>query len=147
MLIGLNPLLGPELLQALRAMGHGDDIVLADANFPAERTARRLIRMDGCALAPVLTAVLSVLPLDRTEPHSVAAMEMVGDPGGREPIHQEIATLVSRAGQPAVALHYLERRAFYARASTAFVVVQTGERRFYGNVILRKGTIDTQGQA
>ena len=139
MLIGLDPLLGPDLLQALRAMGHGDDIVLADANFPAEATARRLIRIDGCPLAPVLTAVLSVLPLDRSERHAVAAMEVVGEPSRREAIHQEIATLVSKQGRPAVDVHYLERHAFYARARDAYAVVQTGERRFYGNVILRKG--------
>ncbi|MBV8664195.1 MAG: ribose ABC transporter [Hyphomicrobiales bacterium] len=147
MLIGLDPLLGPELLQALRAMGHGDDIVLADANFPAAATARRLIRLDGCTLARALTAVLSVLPLDRTEPHAAAAMEVVGDPLRRDAIHHEIATLLSREGRPAPELHYLERHAFYARARDAFAVVQTGERRFYGDVILRKGTVDAHGQA
>ena len=79
MLIGLDPVLGPVLLQALRAMGHGDDIVLADANFPDEATARRLVRGEGSDLAPLLTAVLSILPLDRTEPHAAVAMEVVGD--------------------------------------------------------------------
>jgi L-fucose mutarotase len=147
MLIGLDPLLGPELLHALRAMGHGDDIVLADANFPAAATARRLVRADGCDLARLLTAVLSVLPLDRTEPHAAVAMEVVGDPTRREPVHREIAALVSQKGQPAAELHYLERHAFYARAREAFAVVQTGEPRFYGNVILRKGTVDAQGKA
>jgi L-fucose mutarotase len=147
MLIGVDPLLGPELLHALRAMGHGDDIVLADANFPAEAAARRLIRVDGCDLARMLTAVLSVLPLDRTEAHAAAAMEVVGDAWRREPVHQEIAALVGDKGQPALELHYLERHAFYARARAAFAVVQTGERRFYGNVILRKGTVDAQGNA
>jgi L-fucose mutarotase len=147
MLIGLDPLLGPELLHALRAMGHGDDVVLADANFPAEATARRLVRVDGCGLAQVLTAVLSVLPLDRTEPHAAAAMEVVGAPTSRGAIHHEIATLVGCKGQPAVELCYLERHAFYARARGAFAVVQSGERRFYGNVILRKGTVDALGKA
>ena len=147
MLIGLDPLLGPVLLNALRAMGHGDDIVLADANFPAEATARRLVRAEGSDLAALLTAVLSVLPLDRTEPGAAAAMEVVGDPSRREPIHGEIAALVGLRAQPAVDLHYLERHAFYTRARNAFAVVQTGERRFYGNVILRKGTLDVQCNA
>jgi L-fucose mutarotase len=147
MLIGLDPLLGPDLLHTLRAMGHGDDMVLADANFPGAATARRLVRTGGCDLEAMLTAVLSVLPLDRTEPHAAAAMEVVGDPSHREVVHQEIAAVVNGRGQSAVELHYLERHALYARARAAFAVVQTGERRFYGNVILRKGTIDTQGKA
>jgi L-fucose mutarotase len=141
MLIGLDPLLGPELLQALRAMGHGDDIALVDANFPGEATARRLIRLDGCDLASLLGAVLGVLPIDQTEPDAAVAMEVVGDPARREPIHQEIARLLAERARPTAALRLLERHAFYARARSAFAVVQSGERRFYGNVILRKGTI------
>ena len=141
MLIGLDPLLGPELLQALRAMGHGDDIALVDANFPAATTGRRLIRADGVDLLRLLGAVLTVLPLDETEPHAAAAMEVVGSPSRREPIHREIEHLLSTRARPAVALHYLERHAFYGRARDAYAVVGSGEGRLYGNVILRKGAL------
>jgi L-fucose mutarotase len=141
MLIGLDPLLGPDLLRALRAMGHGDDIALVDANFPAEATGKLSIRVDGCDLPRLLNAVLSVMPIDQTEPHAAAAMEVVGDPSKREPIHREIERLLAERAKPHVELHYLERHAFYARARSAFAVVQSGEQRFYGNVILRKGTI------
>lgn len=145
MLIGLDPLLGPELLHALRGMGHGDDIALVDANFPAEATGQRIVRLDGSNLASVLKAVLSVLPIDQFEPHAAVGMEVVGDPARREPIHQEIAQLLAERANPKIGLSFLERHAFYARARSAFAVVQTGERRFYGNVILRKGVIDPAG--
>ena len=141
MLIGVDPLLGPELLHALRAMGHGDDIALVDANFPGEATGRRTIRLDGCDLPRLLTAVLSVLPIDQTEPNAAVGMEVVGEPTKREPVHHDIAQLLAQQARPRIQLHFLERHAFYARARGAFAVVQTGERRFYGNVILRKGVI------
>ncbi len=141
MLIGLDPLLGPELLQALRAMGHGDDIALVDANFPAATMGRRLIRADGVDLPRLLGAVLTVLPLDETEPHAAAAMEVVGAPARREPIHLEIERLLAARARPATALHYMERHAFYGRARDAYAIVSSGECRLYGNVILRKGAI------
>lgn len=140
MLIGLDPLLGPELLQVLRAMGHGDDIELADANFPATSVARRLIRLDDADLPRVLAAILKVLPIDDFEPEAAVGMEVVGDPARREPVHDDIARLLAEA-QPPTRLGLIERHAFYARARDAYAVVATGERRFYGNVILRKGTI------
>jgi L-fucose mutarotase len=141
MLIGLDPLLGPDLLHALRAMGHGDTIVLADANFPAQSVGRRLIRADGCDLPPLLKAVLSVLPIDQFEPDPAIGMEVVGDPQRREPVHDDIARLLAEHGQPAAELTLVERFAFYERARQAYAVVSTGERRFYGEVILRKGVI------
>ncbi|WP_395710101.1 RbsD/FucU family protein [Reyranella sp.] len=141
MLIGLDPLLGPDLLQALRAMGHGDTIVLADANFPAESVARRLIRADGSDLPSLLAAVLSVLPIDQMEPEPAVGMEVVGDAARREPVHLDMERLLLRHAQPAAQLTLIERHAFYERARAAFAVVATGERRFYGNLILRKGVV------
>ena len=141
MLIGLDPLLSPDLLQALRAMGHGDTIVLADANFPAASVARRLIRADGSDLPSVLAAVLSVLPIDEMEPEPAVGMEVVGDAARREPVHLDMECLLSRHARPAASLTLIERHAFYDRARTAFAVVATGERRFYGNLILRKGVV------
>lgn len=142
MLIGLDPLLGPDLLHALRAMGHGDDLVLADANFPAQSVARRLIRSDDCDLPRLLAAVLKVLPIDQMEPAAVVGMDVVGNPAQREPVHTDIERLLAAHAQPHASLVLIERHAFYARARDAFAVVATGERRFYGNVILRKGTIE-----
>jgi len=141
MLIGLDPLLSPDLLHALRAMGHGDTIVLADANFPAASVARRLIRADGSDLPSLLTAVLSVVPIDEMEPEPAVGMEVVGDPMRREPVHLDMERLLTHKAQPATLLTLIERHAFYERARAAFAVVATGERRFYGNIILRKGVV------
>jgi L-fucose mutarotase len=142
MLIGLDPLLGPDLLHALRAMGHGDDLVLADANFPAQSVGRRVIRADDCDLPRLLAAVLKVLPIDQFEPKAAVGMEVVGDPARREPVHADIERLLAGHAQPRASFSLIERHAFYARARNAFAVIASGERRFYGNVILRKGTID-----
>jgi L-fucose mutarotase len=141
MLIGLNPLLSPDLLHALRAMGHGDTIVLADANFPAASVARRLIRADCSDLPSLLAAMLSVLPIDEMEPEPAVGMEVVGDPARREPVHLDMERLLSSKAQPPAPLTLIERHAFYDRARAAFAVVATGERRFYGNLILRKGVV------
>src|SRR5258708_26140102 len=100
MLIGLDPLLGPDLLRALRAMGHGDTIVLADANFPARSVARRLIPAEGCDMVGLLRAVLSVLPIDQTEPEPAVGMEVVGDPQKREPIHLDMEQLLFQCARP-----------------------------------------------
>ena len=141
MLIGLDPLLGPDLLQALRAMGHGDTIVLADANFPAHSVARRLIPAQGCDLVSLLRAVLSVLPIDQTEPEPAVGMQVVGDPQKREPTHLDMERMLSQHARPRAELTLIERHAFYDRARAAFAVISSGERRLYGNIILRKGVI------
>lgn len=135
MLRGIDPLLTPDLLHALAAMGHGDTLVIADANFPAAAIARRLIRLPGTDAPRALAAVLSLLPLDDFIPNPAAVMEVVGDPDALPPPVAEMAVLL-----PAPPLR-LERQAFYAAARDAFAVVATGERRFYGNIILTKGVI------
>lgn len=140
MLIGLDPLLGPDLLHALRAMGHGDDIALVDANFPAAANARRLVRLDDADLPRALAAILEVLPIDDFEREPAVGMAVVGDAARREPVHADIERLLGSATPP-TKLALVERHAFYARTRNAFAVVATGERRFYGNVILRKGTL------
>ncbi|HWJ71699.1 MAG TPA: RbsD/FucU domain-containing protein [Kaistia sp.] len=141
MLIGLDPVLTPELLSHLRAMGHGDEIVIADGSFPATTVAKRLVRLDGVGLRRVLRAILAVLPIDESEPDPVLGMEVIGNPDERVPMHDEISSAAALADDR-VKLHLLERHAFYRRASEAFAVVATGETAFYGNVIVRKGTID-----
>ncbi|MBZ9935569.1 ribose ABC transporter [Mesorhizobium sp. BR1-1-16] len=141
MLIGLDPVLTPELLSHLRAMGHGDEIVIADGSFPATTVAKRLVRLDGVGLRRVLRAILAVLPIDESEPDPVLGMEVIGNPDERVPMHAEISAAAALADDR-VKLQLLERHAFYRRASEAFAVVATGETAFYGNVIVRKGTID-----
>jgi L-fucose mutarotase len=138
MLIGLDPLLSPDLLHALAAMGHGDRIVLVDANYPATR-GRRLVSLPGADAPRTLRAVLSVLPIDTFVPDPAAIMQVVGDPAAVPPVVAEMnEVLCAHGAAPAVGI---ERHAFYAAAETAYVIVQTGERRFYGNIMLTKGVL------
>ena len=141
MLKNLNPLLGPELLRILRSMGHGDEIAVVDANYPAEAGARQLVRLDGVSATQALRAVLSVLPLDAYAQHSVHTMQVVGDADAVPEIVAEFRRLVAAADAGA-ACGALERFAFYDRVKGAFAVVATGERRLYGNILLTKGVID-----
>ncbi|WDZ77031.1 RbsD/FucU family protein [Ensifer adhaerens] len=140
MLKGLNPILSPELLYALRAMGHGDEIALVDGNYPGQEHARRLIRLDGHALIPVLDAILSVLPIDDFVSEAIFRATVKQDKDALDPVHREIIDCCGR--------HEPDRRVvpllgadFYPRVKAAHTVVQTSEPRLYGNVILRKGVI------
>ena len=143
MLIGIDPLLGPELLAHLRSMGHGDDLVIADANFPAASVAKRLVRAEGTTTPQMLAAVLSVLPLDTFTNAAVCVMEVVDSAGVFAPITDEFREIVAaRSGQRFSNIVGLERFAFYERARQAYAVIATGERRVYGNIILRKGIIE-----
>ncbi len=138
MLIGIDPLLTPDMLHALAAMGHGDRIVLVDANYPATR-GRRTVALPGANTPRALRAVLSLLPIDRFVDHPVAVMQVVGEPHTIPPVVAEMNDIL-RAHHAAPAIG-IERHAFYAAAETAYVIVQTGERRFYGNVMLTKGVL------
>ena len=143
MLKNLDPLLGPELLHILRGMGHGDEIAIVDANYPAEGMARRLVRLDGVSAAQALRAVLSVLPLDAYVEHPVHTMQVVGDIEAVPEVVAEFRRLVASADADA-ACGTLDRFAFYDRVKGAFAVVATGERRLYGNILLTKGVIDPE---
>jgi L-fucose mutarotase len=145
MLIGIDPVLGPECLSVLRAMGHGDHLVLADANFPAQSCARRLVRLDGVSMLRALSAVLSVLPIDDFEPEPLSRMEVVGDPSALPAIAGEMQALVDQMvpAQPRIASR--ERFAFYDLARSAYATFATGERAFYANLILRKGVVAPAG--
>jgi len=138
MLIGLHPLLTPDLLHALAAMGHGDTIALVDANYPATR-GRRLISLPGTDVAGALEAVLTLLPLDTFVADPAVVMDVVGESGTVPPPVAEMnAVLRAHGAKPAKAM---ERFAFYDAANGAYAIVHTGERRFYGNIILTKGVI------
>jgi len=145
MLIGIDPILNADILYALRAMGHGDEIVIADGSFPAQTVAKRLIRMEAADLPRMLKAVLSVMPVDESEPDPVIGMEVIGEPDTIVPAHVAIQeALDALPGEP-VKLARVERFAFYDRAKEAFAVISTGETLFYGNVIIRKGTVNIGG--
>ena len=141
MLKGLDPLLGPDLLHVLAAMGHGDELVIADANFPAASIARRLVRLDGVDAPRALRAVLSVLPVDTFTPTPAAVMAVVGDPGAVPPPVRAFQPIVDAAAGRPVRIEVLERFAFYERARAAFAVVATGEPRPYGNILVVKGVV------
>jgi len=145
MLKGINPLLNADVLHALRAMGHGDDLIIADTNFPADSTARQtrlgtLLRIDATA-AQVAAAVLSVNPLDTFVDDAAARMEVVGKPDEIPPVQQEVQKAVDAAEGKSWPMISIERYAFYERAKQAYCVIQTGERRFYGCFAFRKGVV------
>ena len=141
MLKGLDPLLSPDLLHTLQSMGHGDEIAIVDANYPAEAMDLPVVRLDGISATAVLGAVLSVFPLDGFVPEAAWRMEVVGNPDAEEPIFGEFRDTIRRHEGDTFHLAQLERFAFYERAKTCFAVVATGERRLYGNIILKKGVV------
>ena len=143
MLKNIPPILSPDLLHALRAMGHGDEIAIVDANYPAESAGPPVIRLDGLLATDVADAVLSLMPLDTYVDDQAFAMEVVGDPDKREQTHKDFDGLVKKH-EPAMKLSLLERFAFYERVRGAYAIVQTGERRLYGNILLKKGIIRPQ---
>lgn len=141
MLRGIDPLLGPELLHTLRAMGHGDEIAIVDANYPAAGDARCLLRLDGVRATDALGAVVSILPLDSFVECAAWRMEVVGAPDEVPEVVEEFQTILNESGSGPTTIGALERFAFYDRVKQAFAVVATGERRFYGNILLKKGVI------
>lgn len=146
MLKNIDPLLTPDLLWCLRAMGHGDEIVIVDANFPAESVAKttqfgRAIRLTEADTGRALSAILSLIPLDGFVDSAVYRMEVVGEPDTIPPVIQESQAIIDKieGGSHPIAGH--ERHAFYKAAKGTFAIVQTGESRGYGNLIIKKGVI------
>lgn len=145
MLKGLDPILNAEVLGVLRAMGHGDDLIIADMNFPGASTARltshgRLLRIDAGA-ARVARAVLSLYPLDSFVDDAAARMELTDAPDEISEVQEEVQAEIDAAEGRSWPMIGIERFAFYDRAKAAYAVIQTGERRFYGCFALRKGVI------
>lgn len=134
--------LSPELVRVLMEMGHGDEILLADANFPGHRVHERVVRADGLGIPDLLRSILMLMPLDRYSDYQVALMETVGDdprPGVWD-VYDSIWTAAEREAGP-VSVRTIERMAFYEHARTASAVVLTGETALYGNLILKKGVL------
>ena len=146
MLKNIDNRLNADVLYALRAMGHGDTLVIADTNFPADSVAREtvlgeLLRMENLTCAEAVEAVLSLLPLDTFVYDFAGRMEVVGSPDQIEPVQAEVQAAIDAAeGRPRKMIS-IERFEFYDRAKQAYAVIQTGERRFYGCFIFRKGVI------
>ncbi|SFI01249.1 RbsD/FucU family protein [Bradyrhizobium sp. cf659] len=146
MLKSIDPLLNADVLYALRSMGHGDDLVLCDTNFPADAVARqtvlgRLLRIDNVTASHAARAILSVLPLDSFVDKPASRMEIVGQPNEIPPVQSEVQAELDAAQGRSFPMASVERFAFYELAKRSYCVIQTGERRFYGCFIFKKGVI------
>ena len=145
MLKNLDPLLNADVLHALRAMGHGDTLVLSDTNFPSESVARKtvigkLLRIDAtCPRAA--RAILSVMPLDSFVEHATYRMEVVGNPKDIQPVQKEVQAEIDKAEGKPWPMGSIERMAFYEVAKKAYCVITTAETRFYGCFVFTKGVI------
>lgn len=139
MLKNIPSAINPELLKILDEMGHGDEIVVADANFPAETYGRRVIRSDGIGGEEMVSAIAALIPLDGQQKSNCYFMATDGGEP-RPPVWNGYLAALAERGEHALPAE-LERGAFYERAGKAFAVVQTGERALYANIILRKGTL------
>lgn len=140
MLKGIDPLLSPDLLRVLRAMGHGDEIAIVDGNYPAETDAKRLVRMDGHEAPHLLDAILSVMPVDDTVPDAVWRPAAHGDPTRIEPVFDEFAAVLMKH-EPKQRIVPLIGSDFYNKVKACFAVIASGEKRLYGNIVVKKGVI------
>jgi L-fucose mutarotase len=141
MLKGIPPVVSPELMFTLMKMGHGDELVLADGNFPADSVAQRIVRADGLSVPDVLEAVLQFFPLDSYAEASAFVMQPVAGDPPQPPIWDQFQRLLDAAeGQP-VEMRQVERFAFYEQAKRAYAVVATSETALYANLILKKGVV------
>ena len=146
MLKSLDPLLNADVLYALRAMGHGDDLIICDTNFPADSVARqtvlgKLLRIDGVTAGRAARAILSVMPLDSFVEKPAGRMEVVGKPNEVLPVQLEVQAEIDKAEGRSWPMGSVERFAFYDLARKAYCVIATGETRFYGCFVFTKGVI------
>ena len=142
MLKGISPVLSPELLKLIAEMGHGDELVIADGNFPGTSVGRRCVRLDGHGGAEVMRAVIRLFPLDDFVEAPLAVMEVPSGmfEGDRAPIWAEYEA-IGKTDLPQAKFELMEHEAFIERARRAYAVVQTGESALYANIILRKGVV------
>lgn len=141
MLKNISPIISPELLKILSEMGHGDEIVIGDGNFPSKTMNGRVVRADGHGGAEMLDAILALFPLDTYAEYNMMLMEVVpGDPV-ETPIWDEYKKIAKKHEGDNVRVENIERFAFYERAKKAFAVIATGEKALYANLIIKKGVI------
>ena len=145
MLINIDPILSPELLHALRSMGHGDKLVLADANFPSASLAKKLIRLDGANIPNAAKAILSVLPLDSFVDCPVERMEIDGNPDEINDVHQDLIDVLKNSAGDKWKVGSIERFKFYEEAKQAYMIVSTTDARPFGCFIITKGVIKPDG--
>lgn len=150
MLRNFDNRLNADVIRCLRAMGHGDDLVLCDTNFPADSVARHtvtgsLLRMDNLTAAEAAEAILSVFPLDAFVETPAERMEVVGRPDEIPPVQAEVQAVIDKAEGRPWPMGSIERFAFYERAKKAYAVIVTGETRFYGCFVFKKGVIPPKG--
>jgi len=142
MLKGIPSILSPELLKILMEMGHGDEIIIADGNFPAVSYAQRLVRSDGHDVPPLLEAILELFPLDEYVDTPVALMAVApGDSTPTPPIWNTYESILQNHGYTPDKIDHMERFAFYERAKNVYAIIATGESAIYANVLLKKGVI------
>jgi L-fucose mutarotase len=141
MLKGISPLLSPELLKILAEMGHGDEIVIGDCNFPAVTMAKRIVRADGLMATELLDAILRLLPLDNFVEAPVTLMKVVpGTFEGEPPIWSKFREIIEKH-EPNIKMQFIERFDFYEKSRQAFATVQSGENALYACIILKKGVL------
>ena len=144
MLKGISPMLSPELLKALAQMGHGDELVIADGNFPCHSYGKNaiVIRADGHGVPEILDAIMQLLPLDTYVEKPVGLMEIVkGDTCPTPPIWEEYEKVLNKYEPEHHDIEYIERFAFYERAKDAYLIIATGEKAIYANILLKKGVV------
>jgi len=146
-LIGIAPVISPELLNALFCMGHGDEIVLADSFFPGDSVNSRVIRADGIKIPSLLDGILELINLDVYVPHPLVMMAPVSGDTLDETVEKSYRAVIDRHWPGTPPVERIERFAFYERAKKAFAVVMTGETVKYGNIILKKGVIPIKNKA
>lgn len=139
MLKGISPLISPELLATLARMGHGDEIVLADAHFPGETFNRNVLRADGLRIPDLLEAILPLFELDSYVPRPLAMMAAVEGDKLDPAVEQSYLKAIQKTNPGVPPIERIDRFAFYERTRSAFAVVMTGETAKYGNIILKKG--------
>jgi L-fucose mutarotase len=137
----IPPVISPELMSILMRMGHGDEIVIADGNFPAESCAQRIVRADGHGVCELLDAILTFFPLDGFVDHPASVMQPVNEAAPEPPIWTEYRKIVNRHEEREVELRPIERFRFYDFAKSAYAIVATGETAVYANIILKKGVV------
>lgn len=141
MLKGIPSILTPELLKILMEMGHGDEIIIADGNFPGAALAKRLVRCDGHNVPEILAAILKFFPLDPYVKAPVSLMEVVPGDTVKPVIWDEYRNVIANSGNDSKKIEFVERFAFYERAKDAYAVITTSEPALYANIILKKGVV------
>lgn len=140
MLLGISAQISPDLLKIICEMGHGDEIVLADANFPSASMAQRLVRADGIEIPKLLSGILELFPLDQYDSRNFILMEKCEGDEADVSVWSEYKNILNKYS-PETQMSFMERFDYYERAKNAYAVVATGERRQYANIILKKGCV------